>query len=99
MTTKPTIARDSVFYGKVYDALVNIGGAHPMSRGSFLVDAELHNWDEYRFMGHLGHGGKYWRKSNRVNCYPEDATPARHEIMLRLNFALAQLEYAEKEAK
>ncbi len=80
-------------YNKVYDLLVSIGGAPERDRDGFIlchIDTE-HPCREYRFQGVLGFGGKYWKLDNRVNCYPEDESPTRREIMDRLNAALEQL--------
>jgi hypothetical protein len=46
---------------------------------------------EYRFMGALGFGGKFWQQSMTVTCYPEDETPERRAIIERANAALADL--------
>jgi hypothetical protein len=46
--------------------------------------------DEYRFMGLLGYGGKFWvsRDGFHVSCYPEDETPARLRIIEETNAVL-----------
>jgi hypothetical protein len=48
---------------------------------------------EWRFMGNLGSGGKFWRCHERwyVNCYPENETPELREVMKKTNLALAEL--------
>lgn len=49
---------------------------------------------EYRFMGALGFGGKFYNEGNRrweVGCYLEDDTPARTEMIRRANERLAAL--------
>lgn len=48
--------------------------------------------DEYRFMGDLGFGGKFWlhrRDGMYVTCYPEDRTPERDTIVDATNRYLA----------
>lgn len=47
--------------------------------------------DEFRFQGRLGFGGKYRRKTNTVDYYPEDETHARRALMHDTNAALAAL--------
>lgn len=41
------------------------------------------NGNEYRFIGHLGFGGKFWRGRHSwyITCYPEDVTPKRQAMM------------------
>jgi hypothetical protein len=48
---------------------------------------------EYRFMGALGFGGKFYNDhfSWRVGTYREDATPAKNEMIRRANVRLAEL--------
>jgi hypothetical protein len=48
---------------------------------------------EYRFVGRLGFGGKFWRTDGRfyINCYTEDETPLRLEMIERVNKRLADL--------
>ena len=52
--------------------------------------------NEYRFMGGLGFGGKFRNNGNNenvpyVDCYREDETPARNEMIRRANERLAAL--------
>ncbi len=47
--------------------------------------------DEFRFQGRLGFGGKYRRKTNTVDCYPEDETPGRLVLIAETNAALSEL--------
>ena len=57
---------------KVYDILVNIGGASEYMRDSFVYhhsDYTNGNCTEWRFMGKLGYGGKYRSNYNAVDCY------------------------------
>lgn len=51
---------------------------------------------EYRFMGGLGFGGKFRNNGNRgnapyVDCYGEDETSERLEMMLKTNLRLKAL--------
>lgn len=51
---------------------------------------------EYRFMGALGFGGKFRNNGNRnntpyVDCYRENETPERLEMIDRANKRLAEL--------
>ena len=79
----------------VYDALVKIGGASESMRENFIL-CHQHNigCEEYRFMGELGFGGKYWSRTNRVTCHSGDETPKRLAIIRELNDALAKLSNA-----
>ena len=58
---------------------------------------------EWRFIGALGFGGKFWRTRSRrpdgswgdwwhVNCYSEDETPARLAMIDRANARLWDLQ-------
>lgn len=82
----------------VYDVLVREAGAlsDRIERECFVIAHEGGEWrtrcEEYRFQGLLGFGGKYRSKTNTVDCYPEDMTPERAEIIARTNAALAALE-------
>jgi hypothetical protein len=83
----------SAWLDSVYSILVNIGGASESMRGSFVqnhTDAE-YPCTEWRFCGHLGYGGKYLSKTNRVDCYIEEETPKRLALIGELNEALAKL--------
>jgi hypothetical protein len=83
---------DEVFYNQVYDLLVAVGGANSRDRNDFMHShAHSRQVNEYRFIGHLGFGGKYWRKTNTVNCYNEDETPERVALRQELNASLERL--------
>ncbi len=83
------------FYGRVYDILVNIGGAPNDSyREAFLFnysDKEKFPTKEWRFQGKLGFGGKYRTETNQVDCYQEDETPEKLKILEEINTALKNL--------
>jgi hypothetical protein len=84
---------EEVKANSVYDLLVKIGGASESERASFVyhhcMSKEL--CDEWRFGGKLGFGGKYRSIANRVDCYKEDDTPERIEIIKELNNLLNKL--------
>jgi hypothetical protein len=74
---------------RIYDLLVSIGGAVESYRQQFiLLHMETPSCREWRFMGHLGFGGKYRSQTNKVDCYSEDETPERLAIIKQLNSAL-----------
>jgi hypothetical protein len=81
------------FFNRVYDLLVSIGGATESMRDSFIYHHARDKFpcDEFRFMGTLGFGGKYYRRENRVSCYREDETPLRRQIIERLNAELKKI--------
>jgi hypothetical protein len=68
---------DKVFANKVYDILVEFGGAIEDERSDFIY----HHCDyeygcmEWRFRGVFGSGGKYRSERNGVSYYPESETP------------------------
>ena len=78
---------------KVYDLLVSVGGACESDRDNFVYHhAEYkHECREWRFVGKLGFGGKYWSDDNEVNCYIEDETPERIKLINELNDALSKI--------
>lgn len=76
----------------IHKLLVEIGGAECRDEMNFVHHHTCDELcDEWRFMGKLGFGGKYWRLTNRVTCYREDETPERLEIIKILNTELAKL--------
>lgn len=87
-----------------YAILVRYGGA-PDNEGDehsfiFHVSHPETPCDEYRFMGHLGFGGKFRNNGNRdsmpyVDCYPENRTVARDAVVLSVNAMLGEL-FGEK---
>lgn len=89
-----TCEADRQYYERVYDTLVQIGGAEPCWMSSFMMahtGKDIPKCDEWRFQGSLGFGGKYRSKTNKVDCYPEDETPQRLDVIKRLNKALEEL--------
>lgn len=83
---------DADFYRNVYGLLVIHAGALERERNCFVAShISAQPCDEYRIIGgNLGFGGKYWRKSNRVTCYPEDETPVRVALIACVNGLLAE---------
>jgi hypothetical protein len=78
---------------KVYDLLVQLGGAWEDDRWDFVyhhTESE-YGCGEWRFGGKLGAGGKYRSSHNVVTCYREDETPQTKELMNELNTKLAQI--------
>lgn len=59
----------------VYDVLVAHAGASEDGRDDFVFHQTSSQPNEYRFMGALGSGGKFWNERGRwrVSAYPEDA--------------------------
>lgn len=77
----------------IYDVLQREAGA-PAGGGvreNFVYIHTTEECTEFRFCGLLGHGGKYRAPRNKVDCYQEDETPERLEIIERTNKALAAL--------
>jgi len=71
---------------KVYDILVEIGGANEEDRYGFVHHHSKENpCSEWRFCGHLGFGGKYRRLTNKVDCYPEHLNARRQKIIDEIN--------------
>lgn len=73
----------------VFDILVQHAGASEWQREEFVLLHTTGRCDEFRFMGRLGAGGKFWRHGWTVSCYPEDQTPERAVAIARTNSALA----------
>ncbi len=86
------IPKTPEFYNKVYDILVNMGGALEKEREDFLYAfvKDEYPTTEWRFSGKLGSGGKY-RSRNVVTCYSESETPERLDLMKDMNLALSRL--------
>lgn len=87
------IVKNDVFYQRVYDVLVNLGGAPEGMRDTFLYAHcnEVHPTKEWRFQGYFGFGGKYRSETNTVDCYREDETEKRLELIKQINEALENL--------
>jgi hypothetical protein len=77
---------------KVWDLLVNIGGARKDWHDMFVRHA-TNDLVEFRFQGHLGFGGKIYGASYRVfvDCYHDEHTPERDRIIAEINAGLKEL--------
>lgn len=83
----------------IYDVLVELCGA---PEGQDRRTDFARHWPEcveYRFMGNLGFGGKvYWTGGRLyVDCYREDYTPARHDVIEAANAALQRFVVQEEQ--
>ena len=90
---KPLEPMTEEMANKVYDVLVEICGAHIGARSHFVSQQAYEPICEWRFSGHLGFGGKFWRNDGRmyVNCYREDETPERQAMIERANERLMEM--------
>ena len=77
---------------KIYNILVNLGGASEDMRDSFVyhhiddkTDKNHEICTEWRFMGKLGYGGKYRSRYNTVDCYKEDETKTTLKLVNEIN--------------
>lgn len=88
----------------IYDILVDKAGAYEGDRPGFVYHESNEYCSEYRFMGSLGFGGKFWRNVGLrsdgtygevwyVNVYPEDLArwPEKRIVMDIANLALEKL--------
>jgi len=74
------------YANKVYDILVENGGAPESMRGAFVDNMTSDDpTDEWRFQGKLEFGGKFWPEKNNVNCYSEDVNDKRLETIKNIN--------------
>jgi hypothetical protein len=78
---------------KIYDLLIEIGGASVDERTGFIYHhcESTYGCSEWRFRGKLGCGGKYRSRWNGVTYYPESETPKMKSIRDRLNIELSRL--------
>jgi hypothetical protein len=76
-----------------YNVLVRYCGAREDGREMFLAAQQAHHPTEYRFVGALGFGGKFWLNDGRVyvTCYREDETDERRDRIAVANRMLAEL--------
>jgi hypothetical protein len=76
----------------IYDVLVEMVGALEGQRADFVRSQE-EGCVEYRFIGQLGMGGKFWNNNGRwyVNCYPEDVTRTKKRTIKKTDIKLAVL--------
>lgn len=81
---------------RVYDVLVKHCGARDgeYDRADFMHahrDGAEYPCREYRFIGSLGFGGKFWSDYMTVSCYREDETTERLAAIESANIALAEM--------
>jgi hypothetical protein len=78
---------------KVYDLLVNMGGAYEPDRYSFIYHhtESKYKCEEWRFSGKFGFGGKYRVGYNRIDYYKEDETQERNRLKDELNIKLFEI--------
>lgn len=85
-------------FNKAYDILVEHAGASNLDhyREAFVeyFVTERHT-TEWRFLGNLGFGGKFWRNDERyyILCYSEDKSPERDKVIEKVNALLKELPY------
>lgn len=84
--------------GQAYAILIETVGASESEdeRRSFIRSVASRDCREYRFMGHLGFGGKFRNNGNfddtpYVDCYGEHRTKARERMIAAANARLAAL--------
>lgn len=88
--TGPEPAAEPFFF-RVYDALVRLCEANDHQSDRMQWDNFwMSDGNEYRFIGALGFGGKFFRSRSSwwVSCYPEDETPMRKLRIGETNRAL-----------
>lgn len=80
---------------QVWTILVDRAGAGEAGREEFVFVQTRGRCDEYRFIGGLGFGGKFWTSMHGprwyVTAYREDCTPERQRMIDDANAALAGL--------
>ena len=83
------------FAEKVYDILVEYGGADPRESEKqhfiYLNCDYEYGCDQYRFQGYFGFGGKYLPGSNCITMYRENETPELLQIMKTINKKLLEI--------
>lgn len=78
----------------VYDILVQYCGASSDEHDQYsFMYHQTTGCREYRFMGNLGFGGRFWNllREWSVNCYTEDVNPERQVMIDEANKALKGL--------
>ena len=81
------------YFGKVWDILVEAAELSSQSHTrEMFIDYHLRGITEYRFIGGLGFGGKFYSQGKpRVGCYPEDRTMMRDLMVDTVNELLQDL--------
>lgn len=74
---------------EIYDILVQECGASEHHREDFCMAQAEEPISEWRFMGALGFGGKFYRRTGDtkwyVDCYSEERTPAKRQMIETAN--------------
>ncbi len=76
---------------QIHSILVAKAGACELDCEQFIYAHMYDACTEWRFCGLLGFGGKFQSRTWMVDCYPEDETPERQNIVVETNAALAAL--------
>lgn len=81
---------------KIGQILVDIGGANSsilLEPSDFIYYLTKESGLEYRFMGHLGSGGKFriTHEAWKVDCYSEDFDPKKKALIVEINKQLKVL--------
>jgi hypothetical protein len=79
---------------RVFDLLERFAKADPDKRTQFVrYTVDNHDHGEFRFIGNLGFGGKFYSTHGRwyVGCYNEDQTTERAQIIVVLNYLIDQI--------
>ena len=86
--SEPTLTEAQAI--KVFEVLRDCG-AYPSQREEF-IRTQISGCREYRFMGLLGYGGKFWNNSGRwyVTCYSEDRNTERDAMIESANARLEE---------
>lgn len=83
---------------QVYNILTHYAGARndAHNKEDFFY-SQAKGETEYRFIGNLGFGGKLWNNRGHiyVNCYTEDMTPEREQIINKVNILLKKFDKRE----
>jgi hypothetical protein len=81
------------FWVQVYDILVEECGLSLREVDKHIFLHKAGKFTEWRFSGNLGFGGKLWNNDGKlyVNCYPEDLTIEREEMIVAANERLEEL--------
>jgi len=89
------------FANKVYDVLVEHGGAKEDTRSDFIFHHCEYEYGcmEWRFMGKLGSGGKYRSERNGVSYYPESETSEMVKTKILIEEELSKIKIMGKRDK
>lgn len=81
------------FANKVYNILVEHGGAVESMRSNFVyahTEDQYPCW-EYRFQGYFGFGGKYRSLTNTIDYYQENHTKKLDKLEAKINQLLKEI--------